>query len=445
MISKRRTMPIWVAGVLLFLVQSAQAQPLKLSITDAIELARRNNIEIKLIQSEVDKMQADKNMTLAAFLPQLTISETFIKTNDPLNSFGIKLKRRSVTLMDFNPALLNNPADIENYNTKFEVKQPLINIDFFFGRAVASDGLTAMEFKRERTGKFTDFIVRVNYFQVVFIEKSLDVVNKAIETANANNKLIKDYFDEGLITKADLLKAEVFVSDLESKKAEVLNSLETEKNNLKYNLGIEYETDVQLIDSLRMSESGEISYNIHDVLANRSDFKAYEHRVSAMDKMSSMYWSKLLPRLNAFASYDFNDSKAFGTNAESWMFGLNLQWNIFDGFQNIAGIQKSKAELNHAELEFEKAKKEGIIEIENAVGELNTMRKRLKLSAKSVEQSEESLRIIKDRYSKGLEKTADLLTAETEFSNARLKYLETLFQYNISIHKIELLLEKKLI
>jgi outer membrane protein TolC len=288
-------------------------------------------------------------------------------------------------------------------------------------------------------------MVRVNYFQVVFIQKSLDVVNKSIETAKANNKLIKDYFDEGLITKADLLKAEVFVSDLESKKAEVLNSLETKKNNLKYTLGIEYETDIQLTDSLRLNESGKISYNINEVLANRSDFKSYEYRVSAMDKMSSMHWSKLIPRLNAFASYDFNDSKAFGTNAESWMFGLNFQWKIFDGFQNIAGIQKSKAELNHAELEFEKAKKEGTIEIENAVGELNTMKKRLTLSAKSVEQSEESLRIIKDRYSKGLEKTADLLTAETEFSNARLNYLETLFQYNISIHKIELLLEKKLI
>jgi outer membrane protein TolC len=127
------------------------------------------------------------------------------------------------------------------------------------------------------------------------------------------------------------------------------------------------------------------------------------------------------------------------------MIGLNLQWNVFNGFQNIASIQKSKAELNHAKVELVKAKSQSKNEIDAAIRDLKTAGKKLNLAETSVEQSEESLRIIKDRYEKGLEKTTDLLNAETAASGARLNYLKTLFFYNVSLFKVELMIEEKIL
>ena len=79
-----------------------------------------------MTRAEVDAMQGDKNKSLAVFLPQITLSETFVRTDDPLNSFGFKLKQRSVTAMDFNPALLNNPDPINNWSTQISILQPYI-------------------------------------------------------------------------------------------------------------------------------------------------------------------------------------------------------------------------------------------------------------------------------------------------------------------------------
>ncbi len=446
MFSNRKGTPFWVAG-LLYLFSNTVAQSgdvLKLSLADALDRARENNYEIKLADAEVNAMQADKNKSLAVFLPQITLSETYVKTNDPLNSFGLKLKQEIVTQMDFNPALLNDPADIENFNTKFEVIQPLINLDGFFGRAAAADGLSAVKFKLKRTRNYVKFMVKMNYYQLVLMQRSFNVVSQALETTKANRELIKNYFDEGMITKADYLMSEVYVSNLESQKVDVENKFINASDNLKFMLAIKDERIVEPTDELSFTEVGIVDYQINEVLENRSDLKAYGLRVDAMSNMNTMNWMKLLPRLNAFGAYEYNDTEAFGSNANNWMIGLNLRWDIFNGYQNIAGIQKSKAELDHAQIELEKIKSQSKVEIESSVRDLETAKKRLTLADFAVEQSDESLRIIKDRYNKGLEKTTDLLNAETAASNSKLNYLKTLFFYNVSLFKIELMLEKKI-
>jgi outer membrane protein TolC len=47
-----------------------------------------------------------------------------------------------------------------------------------------------------------------------------------------------------------------------------------------------------------------------------------------------------------------------------------------------------------------------------------------------MEQSEESLRIRGHRFKEGLEKTSDLLLAETQYAQKQLDYYQTIFEYN---------------
>lgn len=417
---------------------------IELTLEDAILMARENNFDIKSARADVSAMQADKNKSLAVFLPQVNLQETYIKTNDPLNSFGFKLKQEIVTQMDFNPALLNDPADIENFQTKIQVLQPLINLDGFFGRAAASEGLSAMENKSKRMSNFVEFQVKVTYYQLALSKNSLGVVEQALNSAKAAHKLISDYYAEGLITKADLLMADVFVSDLESKKIEAVNNYNNVNQNFKLLLGIKSDGYIITKDSLKMDVHNKLDFNIETLVAQRSDLKAYEHRMNAMNHMSNMNWMKFLPRINAFAEYEYNDTKAFGTNANSWMVGVNLRWDIFKGFENVGSIQKSEAEYDKAKIEYEKNLQHGKNEILTSLRDFEAAKKKVVLATTAKEQSKESLRIIKDRFSKGLEKTTDLLMAETTYSNAHLNYLKSLFFYNMNLYKIELMTENKI-
>ncbi|HKI79450.1 MAG TPA: TolC family protein [Ignavibacteriaceae bacterium] len=423
-------------------LNAQQKDKISLSLNDALQLSKEGNYELKLAQAEVDKMQADKNKSLSAFLPQVTFSETFVKTDDPLNVFGLKLKQKIVSMADFNPLVLNNPNEFNNYTTKLEVMQPLINMDGFFGRDAAAEGLSALNFKKQRTENYIHFMVKTTYYQLVLTMKSLDVINKALNTAEANRKLIKDYYDEGMITKADYLRGEVYVANIKSQKVEIENALQKINDNLRVMLGMEKNVEIQPTDTLSLPQVSDTNFDIKSLIENRSDIQAYSHKVSSFESMKLMNKMKFLPRLNAFGIYEYNDDKIFGSNAKNWMIGLNLQWNIFNGFQNVATIQKSAAELDQAEIEYRKALMQGQNEINEAFRDLETARTKVNLAKTSADQSDESLKITRDRYEKGLEKTTDLVNSQTAASEAHLKYLQAVYFYNVSVFKIEFMIEK---
>ncbi|HAT64705.1 MAG TPA: transporter, partial [Flavobacteriaceae bacterium] len=86
-------------------------------------------------------------------------------------------------------------------------------------------------------------------------------------------------------------------------------------------------------------------------------------------------------------------------------------------------FEKSKLELNQYKMESQ-------IALNQAERMLEDAENSLKLSTLALEQSEESLRIRSNRYKEGLEKTTDLLMAETQYAQKQLEYYQTIFQYN---------------
>jgi outer membrane protein TolC len=61
----------------------------------------------------------------------------------------------------------------------------------------------------------------------------------------------------------------------------------------------------------------------------------------------------------------------------------------------------------------------------------------LKKQNDMVEQATEALRIIKDRFDQGLEKTADVLVAQTQLSGQQLNYARSIYKQNLTAAYME--------
>jgi len=61
------------------------------------------------------------------------------------------------------------------------------------------------------------------------------------------------------------------------------------------------------------------------------------------------------------------------------------------------------------------------------------------LTELALEQSKEALRIRTNRFKEGLEKTTDLLSAETQYSQKLLEYFNTVFQHNYALAYLQFL------
>jgi outer membrane protein TolC len=396
-----------------------------------------NNTSIKISEQVFEEARADYRQTNAIFLPNITASHTAIATTNPLMAFGSKLNQEILTQNDFNPLLLNDPSQIENYATRFEIQQPLINADGIYQRKAAKTKMRAMKFQTQRTKEYLVFEVEKAYMQLQLAYKGVDVLEQALIAAEANLKLANDNFKQGYLQKADVLAVEVRVT-------EVMNQLQTAKSNvanasnyLSFLMNDKTYTIYQPADSLQVNSFG--LENKQAVSENRADIKAMELTSEAYKSMNLSDKLAFLPRLNAFGSYELYDDELFRAGANGYTFGAQLSWNILEGSKRFGKVQKSKATYEKSVLEFENYKSQSQLELNKANRMLTDSKNKLKLTKLALDQSKESLRIRTNRFKEGLEKTADLLLTETQYAQKQLEYYQTVFEFNYALSYVRFL------
>ncbi|AUC81425.1 TolC family protein [Lacinutrix sp. Bg11-31] len=394
---------------------------------DVLSKVSENNTSIKISEQEFNAAKADYRQTNAVFLPNITASHTAIATTNPLMAFGSKLNQEILTQNDFNPTLLNDPSQIENYATKLEIQQPLINLDGIYQRKAAKSKMEAMSLKTERTQDYLVFEVDKAYMQLQLAYKAVAVLEKALEAANANKKLADDSFKQGYLQRADVLNVEVRVTEVQNQLHSAKSNVQNASNYLSFLMN-----DETYVVYIPADELAITTFTMEDktVSENRSDIKAMQLASNAYEAMNKADKMAFLPRLNAFGSYELYDDKIFQGDANGYLFGAQLSWDIFKGSKRFGKVQKSKAEFEKSKLEYTQYVSQSNLELNKAKRAFLDAESKLKLTTLALEQSEESLRIRTNRFKEGLEKTSDLLIAETQFAQKQLEYYQTIFEYN---------------
>ena len=157
---------------------------------------------------------------------------------------------------------------------------------------------------------------------------------------------------------------------------------------------------------------------------------------NAMNKADKMAF---LPRLNVFGSYEMYDDKVFRGDANGYLIGAQLSWDLFKGSKRFGKMQKSKAEFEKSKLAYNQYVSKSNLELNKVKRQLLDAKNRLVLTKLAVQKSKESLRIRKNRFKEGLEKTSDLLITETQFAQKELEYYQTIFEYNFTQTYLEFL------
>lgn len=396
--------------------------------SEVLSKVSQDNTALKISEQEFIEARADYRQTNAVFLPNITASHTAIATTNPLMAFGSKLNQEILTQNDFNPALLNDPSQIENFATKFEIQQPLINLDGVYQRKAAKSKMEATALKQQRTKDYLAFEVEKAYMQLQLAYKGVDVLEKALEAAYANKKLAENSYKQGYLQRADVLNVEVRVTEVQNQLQTAKSNVQNASNYLSFLMNDEAYVIYKPSDSLTIvALNKQLDYDISE---NRSDIKAMQLASNAYEAINKADKMAFLPRLNAFGSYELYDDQIFQGSANGYLFGAQLSWDVFQGSKRFGKTQKSSAEFQKSKLEYEQYVSQSNLELNKAKRMFADAENRLNLTTLALEHSKESLRIRTNRFKEGLEKTSDLLIAETQFAQKQLEYFQTIFEYN---------------
>lgn len=423
--------------IFLFSLFSHSQNQMVVTKSEVLSKVESQNTSIQITIQEFYKARADYRQTNAVFLPNIKVSHTGISTTNPIKAFGSKLNQGIISSSDFDPDLLNNPEAITSFSTIVEIQQPLINLDGIFQRKAAKANMSAIGLNIERIKDYFSFEVENYYMQLQLAYKSVEVYEIALKAAVENQKTANNKFELGYLQKADLLNVDVRV-------AEIKNNLQHAKSNVinisDYLLFLMNE-DGNVV--LKPSDSLDLISSVLDldqeVSKERPDVKSLEMISEAFLSNYNSDKMAFLPRLNAFGSYELYDDKLLGGDANGYLIGAQLSWNLFEGSKRFGKAQKSKAEYTKSKLEYEQYLSKSNLELYKTSRMLSDAEIKLSLAELVMEQARESLRIRTNRFNEGLEKTSDLLFAEALFSQKQLEYYQTVFEYNYALAYLQFL------
>ena len=409
-----------------------------LSLNEALSMSEADNKSEKIAALDQKIAASNHRQTDAIFLPQVSVSYNAMVTNNPLNAFGFLLQQSSVSAASFDPSLLNNPDATRNFSTGVEVKMPLLNMDLIYARKAAKLQEEAYRYKAEYTKDYVRFEVQKAYTQLQFAHQM-----KAILTGTKNDVeqiylSVKNFYDQGLLQKSDVLNAQVQVNTIETSLVKAESSIANASEALRLMMGIPMEGEtIYMTDSLEQKDFQPLTtYGNSDM---RPDIVAMSKAVEASQAMVKSAKMNYLPKINAFGNYQFNDKKVIGFKNDSYLAGINLTWNIFNGSENHHKIKAARFQQNKLQEELQLYKDKNRMETDKTLRDLTDLQAEIETRKTSVEQSEEALRIMTERHKEGLVSTTDLLLSQAQLSQQQLQQAQTIMNYNIAFYYYQLL------
>ena len=426
-----------IAGLFIAGVGFSQ-DTISISKAEVLEKVTLNNLQNKISQYNYESSRADYRESNSLFLPDISVSYTGMTTTNPLMAFGSKLNQESLKASDFDPALLNDPDRINNFATRIEVMQPLINADGIMERKAAKAKSEAVALQMERTKEHLTLEATKAYIQLQLAYKTVIVLEKANVAGKANLKLIENYFAQGLLQKTDLLSMQVRMTEIENQLQYAKSNVHNASDYLSFLFNDTNSTKVyRPVDDL--TNLLEINNTAQSIPENRKDFLAMDKSIYAYENMLKSGKMKFLPRLNAFGSYELYDPEIFKAGANGYVVGAQLKWNLFDGYKSYAKSDNANLKLQRQKAEAEQYRAKSQMEFNQTKRQLTDAENKIQLSESAFNQMKEAYKIKKDRFEQGLEKTNDLLYAETQMLQKELEHLQSVFEYNYTVQYLQFL------
>ena len=435
---KRIKLYVLAVGYMLTLPIVSDAQSSNyLSMDAVVDMASRNSSQVQIAELEKKISTANYKQTDAVLLPQLSVGYQAIVTNNPLNAFGFLLQQESVTPQDFDPANLNHPGAKHNYGTSIDARMPLFNLDMIYARKGAKIQQDVYQHQLAYTKEYISFEARKAYTQLQFSYQLREILRSTLTDVKQIHRSVSNFYEQGLVQQSDVLNALVQVNTVESALSKAESNIENASEGLHLLMGNSGDgQQVYAVDSLMQVTDGPASAALSPL---RSDLMAMKSALEASKMMEKSANMALVPKVNAFGSYQLNDSKVFGFGHNSYLAGISLTWNLFSGNQNTGKIKAAQFTTSKVEKELSQLVDKSKLELNKSLRELKDYQIEINKNKANVMQAGEALRILNNRYREGLASTTDCLTAQAQLSKQRIALAQAVMAYNITKYYLELL------
>ncbi len=333
-----------ICGVLL-LSLGAQAQE-TLRLSDAVNIALKNSLDIKLAKNKIAADSILNNIGVAGGLPLITANildnEQVTTVNQKLNT-GTTIQRNNAAANNLNSNITGSIL-LYNGGRVIATKQRLAQLQ----------GQSQVQLNSQVQNILGD--VMIGYFDIVRQQNYIKTIDLSIAASNEQLSIVKIRQSVGLANNADLFQAQIDLNTLQQARLAQELIISQAKTELLRLLTLKPDSTITIEDSIIVDKNISLQ-NILDGVNNNADILSAADQIKISELIVKETGALRYPSVRATTGYNFSRNKAAAgqlllNQNYGPTIGLSVGIPIYNG--SVYRRQKQVAEINVSNAEIQK-------------------------------------------------------------------------------------------
>jgi outer membrane protein TolC len=404
-------------------VEILGTQPL--SLATAIELAYRNNEQLRIALLQLERAQAGLRAELANRLPTVDLTGG-LQTGDQL-SFGSVEARTDETFTTLQGGV----------RTEYDIG---ISGERAARIRAARDQVRLAELQAETIRAQLRLDTINDYYAVQEAIEAIRINQAFLEEAERNLRDTELREEVGVGTRFDVLRADVQVANARQALTQATSQRQITQRQLARRLNVPPSINLTTLGveitgawPLTLEESIVLAYQ------NRAELERFLIEREFNQEQREIALARVRPNLGVFAEYNLQEVLDPSTGAfdDGFTLGAQFTWRLFDGGAAQARAEQADRDADIDESEFESTRNQIRFEVEEAYFTLLANQDNIDTASLAVEQAREALDLANLRFDAGVGTQLDVLSATSELTQAQGNLVTAVLDYNRALARLE--------
>jgi len=397
------------------------AEPLPLTILDAINRALEHNLGILLSDDARGRAEGARWRALGALLPNINgrISET--RQMLDLAAYGFPLPEGIPPIV--------GPFNL--FDARVAVTQPIIDLKALNDLRAERHNLAAAGHTYQSARELVVLVSANAYLQALAASARADVARAQLQSAQALYNQATTLKQNGLVAGIDVLRAEVQLSTEKQRVTATSNEFEKAKLQLGRMIGLPAGQELTLMSDLPTVPVPEIAFAdaLDRAYKSRPDYQAALERVKAAEAMRAAAIGDNLPSLVVNA--DYGELVAPGNSHVTYAVVGAVNIPIFQGGRTRGRVIEADIDLKSRRAEADDLRAAIYYDVKTAFMDLQASGEQLQVATRAREVSNTALTQARDRFAAGITSNIEVVQAQEAVSLANEQYINALYLYNV--------------
>ncbi len=431
---KKRFLPVFAALFFLLPCGVQAAAPAPLTLEACVREALGQSPDIESAGARLGAAREAVDAARSAYFPSATVSSALTRTDNAPQAFMMTLNQRA---LDMAHTDFNHPGGTDNLRLDLTVQMRLWDggrrrLDLLQAKTLSETSRWQWAAAKNELA----YEVTRAYFTLLQAHENVAVCSEALARLEEHRRVADARLQAGSAVKSDVLNLDVQLAQSREDLIRARNAEQLARAALNTAVGAE----VLENDALPAPPAGPppdpapegTALSIEARPELQAAAAAVLLRRQAYDRAVRDYF----PTFNAFGSVD-GDSAVSSDMEQSYLAGVNAEWNVFDGLRRRARVRQARRELDEARAQERKIRLRLGFELVQARLGAREAWERMQVTRKSIESADEALRITRERYEKGAAEITELLTSQLGLTTIRSHDVSARFDYQTALANLE--------